>query len=108
MISTSGAISVYRPISPPTADDRQGAKPPAVRRATRRTDMRKAFQVRSFPLILGVGPRAQDAAGPVHGHGTRWATLYSASAPSETARARLLRSSSRLYCAASRSAYSWP
>src|SRR6478752_4670408 len=25
---------------PPTADDRHGAKPPAVRRATRRTDMR--------------------------------------------------------------------
>src|SRR5918998_6036707 len=34
MISTSGASAVYRSISPPMAEDRQGATPPAVRRAT--------------------------------------------------------------------------
>src|SRR5690554_3171785 len=39
MISISGAISVYRSMSPPTAEDRHGAKPPAVSRATRRTGM---------------------------------------------------------------------
>src|SRR5690625_7067399 len=39
MISTSGAISVYRSMSPPTAEDRHGANPPAVSSATRRTDM---------------------------------------------------------------------
>src|SRR3954453_708435 len=34
MILTSGATSVYRSIRPATADDRQGASPPAVGMAT--------------------------------------------------------------------------
>src|SRR6478735_10658966 len=34
MIRTSGATSPYRSISPPTAEERHGARPPAVRRAT--------------------------------------------------------------------------
>src|SRR5215212_12211695 len=45
MISTSGATAVYRSMSPPTADDRQGARPPAVSRATRRTGMATAPDV---------------------------------------------------------------
>src|SRR5204863_1693196 len=36
MISTSGSSVVYRSINAPTADERQGAYPPAVSRATRR------------------------------------------------------------------------
>src|SRR5665811_2077930 len=38
-------------MSPPTADDKHGAKPPAVSRATRRTDM-----TRHLPLICSGRP----------------------------------------------------
>src|SRR5947209_20327917 len=34
MIRTSGATSVYRSMRPPTAEERQGARPPAVSIAT--------------------------------------------------------------------------
>src|SRR5512133_2583146 len=39
MSRTSGATSLYRSMKPPTADERQGASPPAVSIATVRTAM---------------------------------------------------------------------
>src|SRR5947207_9997410 len=44
MILTSGATSVYRSIRPPTAEERQGARPPAVSSAT---------------VVTGIGPLCQ-------------------------------------------------
>src|SRR5664279_1230795 len=61
MISTSGASSVYRSINPPTAADRQGAKPPAVSIAT----LRRAMGVRPFstgePPLGGAAPWYRSA-----------------------------------------------
>src|SRR3990170_6790685 len=45
MIRTPGATSVYRSISPPTAEERQGARPPAVSTATVVTGMRSFCQL---------------------------------------------------------------
>ncbi len=66
MISTSGASSVYRSIRPPTAEDRQGANPPAVSSATFRTVMAR-FSFARYVLGLDSGVGARVAIGPACG-----------------------------------------
>jgi hypothetical protein len=50
MISTSGATAVYCSIKAPTAEDKQGARPPAVNKATLRIVMRINLSVYVFDL----------------------------------------------------------
>src|SRR5690349_16331277 len=57
MILTSGATCVYRSISPPTADDRHGASPPAVSMATVRTVMVRSCGAEGGGCFEVVGPR---------------------------------------------------
>src|SRR4051794_7815469 len=70
MISTSGATAVYRSISPPRAEDRQGAKPPAVSRATLETMSSILGEVtgasRSVAGLAGTLPK-RPALGSAHG-----------------------------------------
>src|SRR5690625_3226490 len=54
MISTSGMSLVYCSTSPPTAEERQGAKPPAVRRAT----LEIFGDVNRFPILRVVQSRS--------------------------------------------------
>src|SRR4051812_36975451 len=59
MIRTSGATWVYRSIRPATADERQGARPPAVSMATVVTGMGKPIRtlvVLVHPMLKQVRP----------------------------------------------------
>src|SRR6187402_1409342 len=67
MIRTSGATSPYRSISPPTAEERQGARPPAVRRATVVTAMGALCQlvaVEARVRPVQIEPLPREGGGP--------------------------------------------